>query len=86
MSEKTDGPQETRPPENGQTPPNNKKPKAQGKSYASAAKGKGKIQMTQILQEYIKIREQANNYNKNLIGISFLRLDHKNTKYLNSQP
>ena len=35
--------------------------------------------MTQILQEYIRIREQENDYNKNLIEISFIRLDYKNT-------
>ena len=58
MSETMDSPPWTKPPE-GQTSHPHARPK--GKSYAHAAKGKGKIQMTNILSEYIRIKKHANN-------------------------
>ena len=36
--------------------------------------------MTNILQEYMKIKQHANDNQRNLIEISFLKLDHHNTE------
>ena len=74
MSEKTDGPPWTKPPE-GQTSHPHTRP--QGRSYAHAAKGKGKIQMTNILSEYMRIKQHANDNQRNLIEISFTKMDHQ---------
>ena len=52
-----DGPPRTKPPDRQQPTPQNGK--AQGRSYAHPAKGKGKIQMTKLLHDYIKIKEHA---------------------------
>ena len=72
MSEKTDGPPRSKPPDG------NVKP--HGRSYAHAARGRGKIQMTQILNEYMKIKQHANDHQRNLIEISFSKIDHHDTE------
>ena len=36
--------------------------------------------MTNILQEYMKIKQHANDNQRNLIEISFIKLDHHNTE------
>ena len=77
MSEKTDGPSRTKPPDGQPSHPN---AKTQGRSYAHAAKGRGKIQMTHILNEYMKIKQHANDHQRNLIEISFSKLDHHETE------
>ena len=73
MSDNSDGRSRAKPPEN--DPP----PISKLRSYASAARSKGKIQMTKILNDYMKIKQQANNQQKNLIEISFTRMNDKDT-------
>ena len=77
MSEKTDGPPRAKPPDVNPPHPN---AKPQGRSYANAARGRGKIQMTQILNEYMKIKQHANDHQRNLIQISFSKIDHHDTE------
>ena len=77
MSEKTDGPPRAKPLD-GNPPHPDAKP--HGRSYASAARGKGKIQMTHILNEYMRIKQHANDHQRNWIKISFSKMDQKDTE------
>ena len=77
MSEKTDGPPKAKPPDDNLPYPH---AKPHGRSYASAARGKGKIWMTHILNEYMRIKQHANDHQRNLIKISFSKMDHKDTE------
>ena len=74
MSDNSDGRTRAKPPE--YDPPNTSKLK----SYANAAKSRGKIQMTQILNEYMRIKRYANDHQRNLIEISFIRINNKDTE------
>ena len=39
--------------------------------------------MTQILNDYMRIKQQANDHQRNLIEISFTKMDHKDTEVPN---
>ena len=78
MSDNTDGRNWVKPPEN--DPPNISTLKSYAKA-AKAAKGRNKIQMTHALNEYMRMKQNAsNNFQGNLIEISFTKLNAKDTE------
>ena len=77
MGDNTDGRNRAKPPEN--DPPDISGLKSYAKAV-KAARGRSKIQMTQIRNEYIRIKQSANNFQGNLIEISFTRQHAKDTE------
>ena len=72
MSDNSDG--------NRMKPPENDPPDISAlKSYAKAARAKPKVQMTSMLNEYMRIKNNATSFNGNLIELTFSRQHYNDT-------